>query len=288
MHSQPCIDESFGNHHALASVQARWWRIIKEHGCFWTQVDFQSGLDQTARSLRKSQGTHLHIRINHNSWEGDDLQAFMKLIEPHSHRWKSFTFAGSRFDVVRRFLEESTPTLESLHLAAVDVEDGELLALVGGPSLQHIELRSVIPTFSNEAFSNLTTLVLHGISTNVLTLQVLAGLLNNDRGVQCLFVRDAVLGDSLTDLDFTPPSAIVLRLQRLHISEVHRDHTLLLLRTIRRLDPGEFIFQYFSDDDHEIWQELVASRNGLPSVLSSSLSLFRASHLSESPFRTWR
>lgn len=103
--------------------------------------------------------------------------------------------------------------LESLDLAADDVEDGEELDLVGGPSLTHIELRCVMLTFSNEAFSNLTTLVLHEISTDILTLQILAGLLNNNRGIRYLSLQDIPQGESsFMEQDFNPPPPIVLPL----------------------------------------------------------------------------
>lgn len=54
-----------------------------------------------------------HIEVNHNNDEEDELGELMELIKPRAHRWKSYTFSGSRFDVMQSYLEVAAPMLET-------------------------------------------------------------------------------------------------------------------------------------------------------------------------------
>lgn len=168
---------------SLSQVCRRWRNISHRLPSLWgflhlsrsmethrrLKDDLNKSLNWIPDHIKRSRDSPLHITLDCTRFT--DLYPVLRLIQPHSERWRSLTIlvshVGSLPSVLARFTRISTPRLQSLTIVADIYRKGIISAgplpgfLVGPtPALTMIRLEGVYLAWNERPLSGLTSLEL--------------------------------------------------------------------------------------------------------------------------------
>ncbi|KIO30846.1 hypothetical protein M407DRAFT_20170 [Tulasnella calospora MUT 4182] len=175
-----CWDPSSNTFPITASHVCRRWRsFILEMPAFWSHVRFHHeehrlSMESYATWILRSKDAPLNIMISDKPFKESatrNVEAIMKLIGPHTQRWRSFQIDHAALKAIRIILDHlsqcSLPQLENLRIVEWsngfrgrdEPEWGSLGRLAfDTPQLRELELVGVVADFSSPLFHNLQTL----------------------------------------------------------------------------------------------------------------------------------
>lgn len=212
LHAAPRGEADIGGLQKLASVQTLWWHIIMDHAVFWTDLHADSAIDLVELNLRRSRDAPLTIDCSTSQMDDEAVEEFMEILEPHRHRWKSFTYTGHHLHLVDSYFEGALPNLEHLHFSPDIVYDdnGEpspppWIDFSGGPKLRRLFVSAAdIPL---DRLSNLTSLTIKEVPDYILLPGSLYTLLASSPHLQELDLSEIYAVEG-RDFDVPNPNAL--------------------------------------------------------------------------------
>lgn len=268
-------DGAFGHRYSLAKVQTRWWRIIRNNGCFWNTISSLSPLSEVAFSLQRSGDTPLHIDIGEYT-DHDNLGPFMRLVARHTGRWKTFSYSEGDFDILKPYLEVPMPLLESLHVSDqnADASDPPFLNFFGVPKLSELSAWGIVISFSKGVFPSLTTLDLDYMPADAVTSQNMLNTLGSCPRLESLSLCNTFHGEHHPAIDSIEPT-VLPHLTKLTLAHVCANTTLLFLRAIRFVPGLELLLDCGEGEGDrvlDVFRHLIKPHGDQASILSTVLS----------------
>ncbi|KAG8980911.1 hypothetical protein FRB90_007404, partial [Tulasnella sp. 427] len=202
----------------LASVSARWWRIIVATPSLWATARMFKRPDL---ALRKSQGLPLAIRVQDGRHSAGDMRRFAAIVGPHSPRWQYVFVQTAHLDSLTTHLRRSLPQLEGLSLGYNGDAEGTSKHLILGstPKLRHLRLSKITLDWTAVAANSLETLSLMGLrQAQVPKLQDLYNILASSPRLTSLALGE--LEEFEDAREFEPAPLHLVHLRTLKIWEV--------------------------------------------------------------------
>lgn len=218
----------------LSGISWWWWNVVTDCPSLWTTVTFDC--PSVPIALKRSKATPVDIKIFTRGpvWL-DGLDQFLEVVQPHSGRWGSFTFDGSRPHLlaIQRALAGSLPCLRKLTITAQS--QGFLNTLPMDSPLTDLSLNSALPPQLATLVSGLRSLCLQDMQgLRVPTALHILALLERCPDLETLHLKS--LNPTATedgDAPSTPPSITLSSLRRLSLGDIPDDYAATLLRTLQ-------------------------------------------------------